>query len=37
MMHYSEAAVERDLKVQEVILRTAAKKITWAQAARASG
>ncbi len=29
MTRYSAAAVERDLKVQEVILRVAAKKITW--------
>jgi len=35
MRHYAEAAVERAMKVQEVILRAAAKKITWIQAARA--
>jgi hypothetical protein len=29
MTHYSEAAVERAMKVQEVILRAAARKITW--------
>lgn len=30
---YPRAAVERTMKVQEVILRTMAKKITWLQAA----
>ena len=33
MRHYSEAAVERAMKVQEVILRAVARKITWIQAA----
>ncbi len=37
MRHYSEAAVERAMKVQEVILRAAAKKITWIQAAEILG
>jgi len=37
MQHYSEAAVERAMKVQEVILRAAAKKITWIQAAEILG
>lgn len=37
MTHYSEAAVERAMKVQEVILRAAAKKITWMQAAEILG
>jgi transposase len=37
MLHYSEAAVERAMKVQEVILRAAAKKITWIQAAEILG
>jgi transposase len=37
MTHYSEAAVERAMKVQEVILRAAAKKITWIQAAEILG
>jgi transposase len=37
MCHYSEAAVERAMKVQEVILRAAAKKITWIQAAEILG
>lgn len=37
MPHYSEAAVERAMKVQEVILRAAAKKITWIQAAEIIG
>jgi transposase len=34
---YSEAAVERAMKVQEVILRAVAKKITWIQAAEILG
>jgi hypothetical protein len=37
MPYYSEAAVERAMKVQEVILRAAAKKITWIQAAEILG
>lgn len=37
MLHYSEAAVERAMKVQEVILRAVAKKITWLQAAEIIG
>lgn len=37
MLNYSEAAVERAMKVQEVILRAAAKKITWIQAAEILG
>lgn len=37
MRNYSEAAVERAMKVQEVILRAAAKKITWIQAAEILG
>jgi len=37
MQLYSEAAVERAMKVQEVILRAVAKKITWIQAAEILG
>jgi transposase len=37
MLSYSEAAVERAMKVQEVILRAVAKKITWIQAAEILG
>lgn len=37
MQLYSEAAVERAMKVQEVILRAAARKITWIQAAEILG
>lgn len=37
MLHYSVAAVERDTKVQEVILRTVARKITWIKAAEIIG
>lgn len=37
MDSYSKAAVERAMKVQEVILRAAAKKITWWQAAEIIG
>ena len=37
MKHYSEAAVERTMKIQEVILRAVAKKITWWQAAEIIG
>jgi hypothetical protein len=34
---YSKAAMERAMKVQEVILRAMAKKITWRQAAEIIG
>jgi hypothetical protein len=34
MPDYSEAAVERAMKVQEVMLRAVARKITWIQAAQ---
>lgn len=37
MLNYSEAAVERAMKVQEVILRAVARKITWIQAAEILG
>jgi hypothetical protein len=37
MQLYSEATVERAMKVQEVILRPAAGKITWIQAAEILG
>lgn len=37
MPYYSEAAVERAMKVQEVILRAVAKQITWIQAAEILG
>jgi len=37
MISYTEAAMERAMKVQEVILRAAAKKITWWQAAEIIG
>jgi transposase len=37
MESYSKAAVERAMKVQEVILRALAKKITWYQAAEIIG
>ena len=37
MDSYSQAAVERAMKVQEVILRAMAKKITWWQAAEIIG
>jgi hypothetical protein len=37
MIFYREAAVERAMKVQEVILRAMAKKITWWQAAEILG
>ena len=33
MISYTQAAMERTMKVQEVILRALAKKITWWQAA----
>jgi hypothetical protein len=37
MGSYTQAAVERAMKVQEVILRAMAKKITWWQAAEIIG
>jgi hypothetical protein len=37
MEFYSRAAVERAMKVQEVILRAVAKKISWWQAAEIIG
>ena len=37
MGFYSKAAMERAMKVQEVILRAMAKKITWWQAAEIIG
>ena len=37
MVTYTQAAVERAMKVQEVILRPMAKKITWWQAAEIIG
>jgi transposase len=37
MESYPRAAVERAMKIQEVILRAVAKKITWAQAAEIIG
>ena len=37
MRHYSEAAVERSMKIQEVILRALAKRIFWWQAAEIIG
>jgi len=37
MFSYTKAAVERAMKVQEVILRALAKKITWWQAAEILG
>src|SRR5713101_9687215 len=37
MFSYTQAAVERTMKVQEVILRALAKKITWWQAAEIIG
>ena len=37
MIFYRKAAVERAMKVQEVILRAMAKKITWWQAAEILG
>jgi len=37
MFSYSKAAVERAMKVQEVMLRAWAKKITWWQAAEIVG
>ena len=37
MIFYPESAVERTMKIQEVILRAMAKKITWCQAAEIIG
>ena len=37
MVGYSKAAMERAMKVQEVILRAMAKRITWWQAAEIVG
>ena len=37
MEFYSKAAMERAMKIQEVILRALAKKITWWQAAEIIG
>jgi len=37
MFSYSKAAMERAMKVQEVILRTMAKKITWLAGRRKNG
>ena len=37
MVFYSESAVERSMKIQEVILRAMAKKISWGQAAEIIG
>src|SRR2546423_12757998 len=37
MVFYSKAAMERAMKVQEVILRAMAKRITWWQAAEIIG
>jgi hypothetical protein len=37
MVVYSKAAIERAMKVQEVILRAMAKKITWWQEAEIIG
>ena len=37
MVSYTQAAVKRARKVQEVILRAMAKKITWRQAAEIIG
>src|SRR5438094_5218943 len=37
MVSYSKTAMERAMKVQEVILRAMAKKITWWQAAEVIG
>jgi len=37
METYSRAAVERAMKVQEVILRAVAKKINWSQAGEIIG
>ena len=37
MKFYSEAAMERAMKIQEVILRAMAKRISWWQAAEIIG
>ncbi len=37
MKHYSEATMERAMKIQEIILRAIGKKITWLQAAEIIG
>ena len=37
MVSYTQAAMERAMKVQEVILRAMAKRITWWQAAEIIG
>ena len=37
MKLYSQVAMERAMKVQEIILRAIAKKITWIQAAQIIG
>jgi hypothetical protein len=37
MRDYSRVAVERAMKIQEIILRTIAKKIMWLQAAQIIG
>src|SRR5262249_62401116 len=37
MVSYSKAAVERAMKIQEVLLRAMARKITWFQAAEILG
>jgi hypothetical protein len=37
MESYPRAAVERAMKIQEVILRAVAKKITWTQAGEILG
>src|ERR1700747_724850 len=37
MVSYTQAAMERAMKIQEVILRAMAKKITWCQAAEIIG
>jgi hypothetical protein len=37
MVSYSKAAMERAMKVQEVLLRAMARKITWFQAAEILG
>lgn len=37
MKHYSEAAMERAMKIQEIILRAIGKEITWLQAAEIIG
>jgi hypothetical protein len=37
MFSYTKAAMERAMKVQEVILRAVAKKITWYQVAEIIG